>query len=415
MPCNRDNNRIYVDRMNHPAVVSEFTRTLQYGLSAGYEDFIIDFSSVDSVFPNAAVPISGIMDYYKVEKDIDFHDIENPIKIERTRIFDPINAETEMDDYYRDPLNKVWKFNNYDQVYLLVNSFLEELSQIDQFEEGVLNGIEWSLNEIMDNVIQHSNSNAGYIMGQIHKNTKHIAFCIFDTGIGIYNSLKSSQYKPKHPVDALTLCIKEGVTRDKSVGQGNGMFGLYEIVRLNKGALNITSNKAALVFNNNNIKTHKNLPTISFSNGCACVDFQLDYDQRVSIEEVLNINGNQGVFVNYRIEELENDKGEIEYSIREKSQGFGTRKSGAKVRNELINIYNETKQPIIVDFRGVNLISSSFADELLGKLVLHFGFFGFNNVIRLRNMKSIVQSVAQRSISQRMAESLNNNSAQQQI
>lgn len=411
MPCSRNSNRIVIDRMNHPAVVSEFIRVLQDGLNAGFEDFVIDFTKVNSVFPNVAVPISGLMEYYKNEKNIDFHSIDNPNQIERSRIFDPVSAKNEIGEFYRDPLNKVWRFDNYDQVYQLVNSFLEELSQIDQFEEGVLNGIEWSLNEVMDNVIQHSNSNAGFIMGQIHKNTKHIAFCIFDSGQGIFNSLKSSTFKPKHPVDALTLCIKEGVTRDKSVGQGNGMYGLYEIVRLNKGSLNITSNKAALVFNENNIKTHKNLPTISFTNGCASVDFQLDYDQKVSIEEVLNINGIQGVFVNYRIEELENDKGEIVYTIKEKAQGFGTRKSGMKVRNEIINIYNETKQPIIVDFNGVNLISSSFADELLGKLVLHFGFFGFNNVVRLKNMKSIVQAVAQRSISQRMAESLNNNSA----
>ncbi len=396
--------------MNHPAVVSEFIRQLQDGLNAGYEDFVVDFRNVGSVFPNVAVPMAGIMEFYKKEENIDFYNIENPNQIDRSRIFNPVSAEKEIDEYYKDPLNKVWRFDNYDQVFQLVNSFLEELSQLDQFEEGVLNGIEWSLNEVMDNVIQHSNSEAGFIMGQIHRNTKHIAFCVFDSGRGIFNSLKSSIFKPKHPVDALTLCIKEGVTRDKSIGQGNGMYGLFEIVRLNKGSLNITSNKAALVFNDNNIKTHKNLPTISFTNGCACIDFQLDYDQRVSIEEVLNINDNQGVFVNYRIEELENDKGEIEYSIKEKGQGFGTRKSGMKVRNEIINIYNETKQPIIVDFKGVNLISSSFADELLGKLILHFGFFGFNNVVRLRNMKSIVQSVAQRSISQRMAESLNNNS-----
>ena len=54
----------------------------------------------------------------------------------------------------------------------------------------------------------------------------------------------------------------------------------------------------------------------------------------------------------------------------------------------------------------MNLISSSFADELIGKLVLEYGFFGFNNVIRLKNMNSLVQTIVQRSVSQRMAESL---------
>ena len=75
-----------------------------------------------------------------------------------------------------------------------------------------------------------------------------------------------------------------------------------------------------------------------------------------------------------------------------------------KTHKEKLNtLLNQT---IILDFRGVNLISSSFADELIGKLVLEYGFFGFNNVIRLKNMNSLVQTIVQRSVSQRMAESL---------
>ena len=274
---------------------------------------------------------------------------------------------------------------------------------MDEFEEGVLTSLDWSLNEVMDNVIQHSETNSGYIMGQIHRINKHIAFCIFDTGQGIYNSLKNSQHRPKHPIDALTLCIKEGVTRDKEIGQGNGMYGLSEIIRLNKGLLNITSNKASLQIYSNNIKTIKNLPTISFKNGCTSVDFQLDYQNKVSLEQVLKL-GSTTSYITFKADELMNEKGEIDYLIKNKAQGFGTRKSGLKVRNEIINLFNETSQPINIDFKGVNLISSSFADELLGKLVVHFGFFGFNNVIRLKNMNQLVQAVAQRSVAQRMAE-----------
>jgi hypothetical protein len=80
----------------------------------------------------------------------------------------------------------------------------------------------------MDNVLQHSNQPFGYVMGQIHQTSKHIAFCIFDPGIGIFNTLKGSVHAPRSHLDAITLAIKEGVTRDKAVGQGNGMWG-FEI------------------------------------------------------------------------------------------------------------------------------------------------------------------------------------------
>ena len=394
MSCERENNTILFSNLNHPKVVSNFLIELQSGINAGYEVFYLNFTKVQFIFPNSAVPIAGIIDYYENHKGIAFELDEDNNDIERSRILNPLIVEEKYEEFYRDPLNKVWLFNNYNDVFKLVSLYREELSRMDVFKEGVLNGVEWSLNEVMDNVIQHSNTANGFIMGQIHKNSKHVAFCIFDTGQGIYNSLKKTSFRPKHPIDALTLCIKEGVTRDKSIGQGNGMYGLSEIVKNNMGILNI------------NIRTFKNLPSISFNVGCTSVDFQLDYDKNISIEQALRIGGKQSNFVNFNLENLENSQGEIEYIIKEKAQGYGTRKSGLKARNEIINIYKELNQTIILDFRGVNLISSSFADELIGKLVLEYGFFGFNNVIRLKNMNSLVQTIVQRSVSQRMAESL---------
>lgn len=103
---------------------------------------------------------------------------------------------------------------------------------------------------------------------------------------------------------------------------------------------------------------------------------------------------------------MENDKGSIDYLVAERAQGFGTRKSGERVRNDVLNIYEQTKTSINLDFKNINVISSSFADELVGKLVIKLGFFGFNNVIRLKNMNPLVQSILQRSVAQRMAVSM---------
>jgi len=53
------------------------------------------------------------------------------------------------------------------------------------------------------------------------------------------------------------------------------------------------------------------------------------------------------------------------------------------------------------------MISSSFADELIGKLVTEFGFYGFHNIFKLKNMNPDVPSIVQRSVAQRMIESFN--------
>jgi hypothetical protein len=280
------------------------------------------------------------------------------------------------------------------------------LQKQDAFAPDVLNSLEWSLNEIMDNVIQHSaqNTNEGFIMGQIHKKSRHIAFCICDTGIGIYNSLKNSVHAPKTPQEALTFAVKKGITRDKKMGQGNGMYGLHEIVKLNKGRLAVHSNGAVYTLINDETTVHNGEPTISAEIGCTMVDFQLDYANSVSIQSVFP---NTSSHINTRLEQFENDNGETVYTMKEKKYGYGTRVAGQMARNEVINFHNSTQTVILIDFQDIKMVSSSFADEFIGKLVLYLGFFGFNNIIKLRNMNTSVQAVVQHSVSQRLAESLN--------
>lgn len=91
--------------------------------------------------------------------------------------------------------------------------------------------------------------------------------------------------------------------------------------------------------------------------------------------------------------------------LHSKESGVGTRKSGEKIRTELINLFKQTNKNITLDFSKISIISSSFADELIGKLVSEFGFYGFNNIFKLKNMNTNVQSIVQRSVAQRMMES----------
>lgn len=398
-------NTIEITDLKHPKDASAFIKAIYFGGRAGFVDYKLDFSSTNVAFPNASVPIAGLIDYYKKE-GIQFEVIGQGDIVTAISLLNPINISSQADLKNINPLNKIFRFSDSDHVFWLVNAFLEELERSDKFGKGVFEGLEWCLNEVMDNVIQHSKAESGFVMGQIHKSNKHIAFTIFDTGIGIFNSLKDTEHKPRYPVDALTLALQEGVTRDPNIGQGNGMYGLRRIIENNQGQLTLTSNSASLFLKGSKARTFNRIPTISRERGCAIVDFQIDYAKEVSLAEALNFNGISYEPINIKIEKLENEYGEILFKLSEQTSGFGTRQAGERIRNKILNIHQQSDRIIIIDFSGIEIISSSFADELLGKLVIEYGFFGFNNLFKLKNMNGLIQNIVQRSISQRMAESI---------
>ena len=398
----QDDNELIFDNLTSPRIVSKFIEILNETLNSHNKHLILNFKNVKAAFPNVCVPLTGIIENMS-SRGIDFEFYYLSDYLRSLYVKEALRVHENKELAQKESLNKVWRFDSADDIYLLINSFVNKLSQIIVCEKGVLEGFEWSINEVLDNVLQHSSRNFGYAMGQVHPKTKHFVFCVYDTGQGIYNSLLSSSvHKPKNPVDALMLAVKEGVTRDKKIGQGNGLWGLHQIVSENTGILNIISNSACYNLTNNKFKTFDKLPQLSYDNGCI-VDFQIDYSKEISISKALG--GYEPV--NLKIESLEDSVGNIVIDLHSKESGVGTRKSGEKIRNELINVYKQSNKSITLDFANINIISSSFADELIGKLVTEFGFYGFNNIFKLKNMNTNVQSIVQRSVAQRMMESFN--------
>ncbi len=64
---------------------------------------------------------------------------------------------------------------------------------------------------------------------------------------------------------------------------------------------------------------------------------------------------------------------EMVFKFSDIGENLGTRILGEKVRNQLLPlIMNNDK--VVLDFSGVNVVSNSFADECLAKLLLSMSF-----------------------------------------
>lgn len=396
----REESKLTVTKMNHPAVVSDFLKRIYAGLKNGYEEFDV-FFDCNSIFPNACVPIAGIIQYYVNEVGIKFkHEYSIGCKDYLTNcgFVNPISSTKQELENELNPFGKIYKFESPIQVGSLTNAFINSISRTIQCNDGVIDCLIWCINEVMDNVLIHSGNSMGYIMGQIHPSNKHVAFCIFDSGIGIYNSLKESKHRPAKHLDAITMAIQEGV--GDGLGQGNGLYGLQQIVNQNIGRLTITSGPASLMMSGQQMKTFSEIPFLSKEKNCTTVDFQIDLNKEISIQNAL---GGYTPF-DARIDDMLMDNDMLLYDVYENCMGTATRMSGEYIRNDVFNLLRRNKQGIVLDFSNVSTVSSSFIDEFIAKLMLELGTISFNQIVRVRGMKDTVKYLCERSIYMRFHE-----------
>ena len=59
----------------------------------------------------------------------------------------------------------------------------------------------------------------------------------------------------------------------------------------------------------------------------------------------------------------------VEFKFIEYGTDFGTRDMGQKLREKLLPLINGNEK-VVLDFTGVNVVSNSFADECIAKLLL---------------------------------------------
>lgn len=400
----REGNHITIYAMDTLSVVSSFVSKLKLAIfKAGYQDIVVELDHGITYYPNVVVPICGIIDYFKINNGVDFI-IKESGRHNNKSVLSLYLPDKDLFELNR-PLSKVWRFTSTQEVCEIQKRLIGELRKEEIFGEGVLEGLEWSINEVMDNVLNHSMSDAGFIMGQLHKSTKHVAFTIFDAGIGIYNSLKGSKFNVRTNIDALSLCIQEGVTHDPKLGQGNGLAGLFSLIKEGNGLLNIASGRDTYSFINGRALTHSNQNNpVSHDNGCTSIDFQIDYSKDVSIDKVLTFQGQPFTFTNLYIDNLENDLGHLCFKVADMAEGTGTRESAIRLKNEIINSIKGKHIIADIDFSGIEVVSSSFIDELIAKLLIELGLFQFNKRISLTNMSELLQKTLQKSVVQRIIE-----------
>ena len=365
----------------------------------GFQCITLDFSSCDKIMEAMMLPIMPIIANYRRE-GVRFECILPQEKsLERlfinTNWAHHINPSKYPQTSYTGGHVPALNYTNIDESIVIFSRVMDMILGQLKVERTVLQAVEWALWEIMDNVSNHAESPVGgFVQATTYRVANRIEFVVADSGMGIPESIGI----PEHKV-ALQEAISEGVTRDKEMNAGNGLYGSYQVASLSGGVFEIHSLNGFLSHRPNGefVIRQERVPYNGTSVLCG-----IKFSESGILNKALRFKGKPHNPPYDHIEHrFENDAGQLVFNVKEEAKlDLGSRQGGQRIRIMIENLLQE-KRPIILDFHGISIISSSFADEVFGRLFVEMGARAFMELIKMRNVDMTVNGLIDRAIVQR--------------
>ncbi len=268
---------------------------------------------------------------------------------------------------------------------------------VRQFDsaEVFMPAVAWAVNEILDNVLMHSDSaEPGAVCAQYFPRKHRLDIGICDVGRGILASLSDLMPLWSHG-HAVTTALERGVTRNSDIGQGNGLAGAREIATRNRGGFQLWTGDVVYRLEDGREPGFVETPEVPGTG----VVFSLDTRRPVDLTETW-IAGPEGR--SYLRAEAERIATEGGLRVVEECDHTGTRAPAERLRRKILSVLGETTAPMRLDFTGVERASSSFLDELLGRLAFELGPEDFARRIDVRGMRRLIANQANVVITQRV-------------
>jgi anti-sigma regulatory factor (Ser/Thr protein kinase) len=368
----------------------------------------LDFSKVIKAFANGMLGVIAIVaDLRLLGNEITIIPPELPIpgKFFRStnwaHLLDPVHFSESTQARRRQFIRQ---FSAFEELPSLLEGFMEIVMRHMEMPGDILAALEWSANEICDNVINHSNSAPGGFLQVIaYPDNDIIAFTVADAGKGILNSLKEGFPKLQTDVEALGEAIKAGITRNRAYGMGNGLAGTQRITTMTGGSLDILSGSGRLTIIEPETPPYLQQAARSFKGTCVSGQIRISHD--FSISKALTFG--TVPYMPYTIVDAKYElphEDALHLKMAEQAIGTGSRSAGREMRIKLLNlIAAKPGYPIYLDWVNVSVIASSFADEFMGKLYLRLGKERIDQTIRNIEIEPLVAQLIAKAIAERAA------------
>nr|WP_225563088.1 STAS-like domain-containing protein [Rhodanobacter sp. DHG33] len=198
---------------------------------------------------------------------------------------------------------------------------------------------------------------------------------------------------------ALEQAIQKGVTSKPNFGQGNGLAGCVAITLASKGQFALTSGGARVTVIDGKVAVRDFFPPLVGT----VVELQLPISEEIDLPTALWGHSPSS----YIEEKFSGDANTLRLSLTECAPTFGNRVTGEKVRNLIANLLkSDQSADLEIDFSGVKIIASSFADEVFGKLFLILGPLEFGSRIRYKEVNGTCKQIINSAIKERVSQGL---------
>jgi anti-sigma regulatory factor (Ser/Thr protein kinase) len=250
-------------------------------------------------------------------------------------------------DYFPDKHIPAVSYKDADSHFQAVNQVVDKLlSSLAGFSRDQLAALEWAVNEITDNVLNHACSAIGGVVQLTTKSKSNIVeFVVCDAGVGIPKTLRDAHADITSDVIALDRAIREGVTRNQTTNMGNGLFGSYRLAQLSNGYFSIYSGYAFMNFTPRG-GLQVSLQPIPYS-GTAIV-CGISTAKPDILAEALSFRGERYTPGYSYVDKLV-EKGGAIIILKDESKSFGSRDVARPVRVKIENLLARIMQHRLAD------------------------------------------------------------------
>jgi len=260
-------------------------------------------------------------------------------------------------------------FKNNEDINRLTLDFMDLILRTMVVPKDIISGLEWSIYEICDNVINHANTPfGGFIESIIFPKEARVGFTIADGGNGILNSMIGQFPGLIKSTDAIERALEFGVTGTGEKGRGNGMAGTKQITVMSGGSIDIISGAGRLYVTPGGLVKKEQGPDFFFQG--TNVSGGILMNKEFSIGKAIFVYGKAAQPDDLIVFSHEDpDEDAYVLKIKNEATGVGTRVAGKQMYTKVINLLSKNPDyGLRIDWSGIEVISHSFADEFIARL-----------------------------------------------